>query len=69
MKNKLMYLFCLYSNLILTYLAIFVLAAVIVVNTLYGEIPEILAFLFWLISGVWIGFNLALKVNKVLNNS
>jgi hypothetical protein len=46
-----------------------VLAAVIVVNTLYGEIPEILAFLFWLISGVWIGFNLALKVNKVLNNS
>jgi hypothetical protein len=48
--------------------AIFVLATVVVVNILYDEIPEILAFLFWLISGVWIGFNLALKVKKVLNN-
>ncbi|MFM2282958.1 MAG: hypothetical protein RL222_462 [Bacteroidota bacterium] len=68
MKNKFMYLLCLYSNLILTYVAIFVLATVVVVNILYDEIPEILAFLFWLISGVWIGFNLALKVKKVLNN-
>ncbi|HCS21301.1 MAG TPA: hypothetical protein DIW47_12200 [Bacteroidetes bacterium] len=67
--KKIIYRLCLYSHVIVNYTAIVALATVIVWDFSYGFVPKIVSFLFWLIGGVWLGFNMALKANRYLSEN